>query len=74
LDGVHTEPEIHHVKGYGYRKHDDVYPLCPSHHRQTAAAPGVYNRHGNPIEFAQQYGTDDELLIHCRSLVEGVLK
>lgn len=72
LDGIYTPCEIHHGKKYGYRDHDYVYGLCPAHHKMTAMIKGVVNRHGNPIEFAEMYGTDEDLVEMCRVISEGV--
>jgi len=68
-DGVFSFPEIHHWREYGYRDHSKVLGLCPPHHRPTAAIPGVLNRHGNPIEFAAKYGTDEELHKECMKVI-----
>ena len=56
-----TPAEIHHCKDHGYRNHKKVCSLCPVHHKPTSSIPGILNRHLNPIEFAEKYGTDEEL-------------
>lgn len=73
VEGVFDTPcEIHHAReNGGYRDHNKVYGLCPAHHRDTAAVPGVPNRHGDPIEFKRQYGTDSELFNRCMELIRG---
>ena len=70
-EGKHTKPEIHHVKDFGKNNHSFVYGLCPIHHRPTAGVTGIPNRHGNPKEFAEIYGTDSELYIKCMSRLAG---
>lgn len=64
-EGKHSFPEIHHAKDYGYNDHSKIYGLCPKHHRPTAGVTGIPNRHGNPKEFADKYGTDKELYAEC---------
>jgi len=65
-DGIFSFPEIHHVKEYGYRNHNKVYGLCPKHHKEVSAVKGVPNRHLNPIEFRDAYGSDQELFEKCK--------
>jgi hypothetical protein len=62
-------PEIHHVKDYGRNDNSKVYGLCSIHHRPTAGVTGIPNRHGNPKEFAEKYGTDQELFSECMNLI-----
>ena len=62
-------PEIHHVKNYGRNDNSKVYGLCPAHHRPTAGVTGIPNRHGNPKEFSEKYGTDSELFAECMNLI-----
>lgn len=71
-DGFHTEPEIHHGGKHGYRDHDFTFGLCPVHHKPTSAKPGIPNRHANPIEFKQRYGTDEELFEQCQQILRGI--
>lgn len=74
-DGYHTQPEIHHVMELGgYRNHSKVFGLCPPHHKYTSAVPGILNRHKNPIEFAERFGTDQELHQKCMELIKGASK
>ena len=51
---------IHHCRhncGLGQRKHDQVAPLCPTHHQH-----GPVSRHGEGArEFREKYGSDREL-------------
>lgn len=62
LDGIHGSPAtISHVHEPGYRQHDLTYPACPIHHLYDHAVQGTPNRHRNPIEFQERYGTDREL-------------
>jgi hypothetical protein len=68
-EGVFSFPEIHHVKDYGKNDNSRVYGLCSAHHRPTAAIKGVFNRHGNPIEFAEKYGTDKDLFEYCMKMI-----
>ena len=69
LEGKFSFPEIHHVKKHGRRDHSLVYGCCPAHHRPTAGVTGVMNRHGNPKEFSEKYGTDAELYRKCMELI-----
>ena len=69
--GMETKPEIHHIRDYGYRNHWNCIPLCPAHHRPTAAVIGVPNIHGDKLEFERKYGTEKELLELCRKLIES---
>lgn len=71
-DGFFGTPgEIHHCKRHGKRDHNRVALICPVHHKMTAAMPGILNRHRDPIEFAERYGSDDELHeLTCRLLGE----
>jgi hypothetical protein len=72
LDGVYTQPCIHHGKeNGGYRNHDFTLPLCPPHHQHEYAINGVPNRHKNPIEFRERYGTDRELHILTMRIIGG---
>lgn len=70
-EGMDTRPEIHHVRDYGYRDHSKAIPLCPAHHRPTAAVPGVPNIHGDKLWFEEKYGTEKELMALCRKLIDG---
>lgn len=70
-DGNSTTPEIHHVKEYGgYRNHNEVFGLCPAHHRRTASIQGILNREKNPLEFRQKYGEDRWLFEECMRLLK----
>jgi len=64
-DGKFSFPEIHHWREYGYRDHSRVFGLCPGHHRPTAAVQGVPSRHGQPVEFREKFGTDEDLFNKC---------
>ena len=64
-EGIFSFPEIHHVKDYGRNDNSKVYGLCPAHHRPTAGVTGIPNRHGDPKEFSEKYGTDQELFDEC---------
>jgi len=68
-DGNFSFPQIHHVKEYGKRNHGKVFGICPPHHSPVCAVPGVPNRHLNPIEFREKYGTDQELFEKCQKLI-----
>lgn len=71
LDGISgTEATISHSHGYGYRDHDKVYPACPVHHLEQHAVDGIPNRHKNPIEFREKYGTDDLLVEIALKLIK----
>lgn len=62
IDGNPGTPgEIHHCKEHGRRMHSRTVCLCPPHHKPTSAIKGVLNRHLNPIEFRDRYGSDVEL-------------
>jgi len=70
----HTQPEIHHIMELGgYRNHDKVFGLCPPHHKMTSAVPGVPNRHRDKLEFAAEFGTDQELFEECMAIIQGEL-
>ena len=69
--GIYVPAEIHHVKKYGYRNHNDVIGLCPIHHRPTFGVTGIPNYHGNKIEFEAKFGTDRQLMIECRGIIQG---
>lgn len=63
LDGIEGTPAtISHSHDYGYRDHNKVYGACPIHHLEQHAVAGIPNRHANPIEFRERYGTDEELV------------
>jgi hypothetical protein len=70
-DGVFSFPQIHHVKAHGGRNHSKILGLCPIHHLEVCAVPGVPNRHLNPVEFAAKYGTDEELFQKCMQQIGG---
>jgi len=72
LDGFFGTPAtISHCHDHGNRDHDRVWPGCPVHHLYQEAVDGIPNRHKNPVEFAEKYGTDDELhRITCALLGE----
>lgn len=73
-EGHHTQPEIHHVMELGgYRDHNKVFGLCPPHHKMTSAVPGVLNRHRDKLEFAAEYGTDQELFEKCMAIIREKL-
>lgn len=62
IDGTEGTPAgISHAHGHGYRQHGKVWASCEIHHLYQHAVDGIPNRHKNPIEFADKYGTDDEL-------------
>lgn len=67
-----SEPHIHHLQGIKYRamgkKADDKFsiPLCPAHHQH--GRPSV---HGNPKEFADTFGTQEELLEMTNKMIEA---
>ena len=66
--GVHTPPEIHHLKGHpwsgmGMRASDKfTIPLCPVHHRHGSRATGDVGYHQSPAEFERRYGSQAFLL------------
>jgi hypothetical protein len=68
-DGIHSHPQIHHWRQYGNRDHNLIFGLCPTHHNAVSAVPWIKNRHLNPIEFAEKYGTDEELYRKCMELI-----
>ena len=70
-NGKFSFPEIHHVKRHGKNDNSKVYGLCPPHHRPTAGITGIPSRHGNPKEFAAEFGTDEELFIQCMEILRG---
>lgn len=72
-DGIYTPCSIHHLKEYGYRNHDKVFGLCPTHHQHEFTVPGIPNRHKTPIEFTERYGTDQELFEKCMAIIQGEL-
>ena len=62
-----TPAEIHHAgtKMGGGRDHKKTMPLCPIHHRigdGSAKYQGQVSYQLCPIEFEEQFGTQDELL------------
>jgi hypothetical protein len=71
-DGRFSFPEIHHFRLYGYRDHSKVFGLCPIHHKEVCAVPGIPNRHLNPVEFCQKYGTDEELFTLCMEQIGDI--
>jgi hypothetical protein len=72
LDGTEGTPAtISHSHEHGYRDHDKVWPCCPIHHLYEHAKTGTPNRHANPIEFRDKYGTDSELVEKANQLLEG---
>lgn len=66
-----TPATISHCHDHGYRDHNRVYPACPIHHLEQHAVDGIPNRHKNPREFAERYGTDEELYRMCLNLLRG---
>lgn len=67
LDGTEDTPAgISHAHDHGYRDHDKVWPSCEIHHLEQHSQPDVPNRHANPIEFRDRYGTDEELVSHTK--------
>jgi hypothetical protein len=63
LDGFPETPAtISHAHDHGNKDHDRVYGACPAHHLYQNAVEGIPNRHKNPIEFKQRYGSDSELV------------
>ena len=71
IDGIEGTPAgISHAHGHGYRDHDKVWGSCEPHHLYQHAEPGILNRHKNPIEFREKYGTDSELVL----MVDELLK
>mgnify|MGYP003527307285 CR=1 FL=1 len=71
-EGNFSFPEIHHWREYGYRNHSKVYGICPAHHKEVSAVKGIPNRHLNPVEFREKYGTDEELFNQCMEKVRGI--
>lgn len=58
LDGSQTPAEVHHVRarhGWGRSSHEDVIPLCPTHHR---GQPGGVHDFGRD-EFTAHYGISE---------------
>lgn len=71
MDGFEGTPAgISHAHDHGYRDHDKVWPSCESHHLYQHAIKGVPNRHKNPIEFRERYGTDAELVEYVSELLK----
>jgi len=66
---IYTPAEIHHIKDYGYHNHKKVLPLCPPHHRPTAGIKGVLSIHGQPKEFRNKFGSDEELFERCMQII-----
>lgn len=63
LDGIEGTPAgISHAHDHGYRDHDMIWSSCERHHLYQHAVDGTPNRHKNPIEFREKYGTDEELV------------
>jgi hypothetical protein len=70
LDGNPGTPAgISHCHEAGYRNHNCFWPSCEAHHLEQHAVPGIPNRHKNPIEFRDKYGTDAELSALCVELI-----
>ena len=65
-----TPAGISHAHDHGYRDHDKVWPSCEAHHLYQHAVKGVPNRHKNPIEFRERYGTDAYLVEYVRELLK----
>lgn len=65
----HTPAQIHHWREYGYRDHNKVFGLCPVHHTATASVDWITNRHIDPAEFAEEFGTDEDLFNECMALI-----
>lgn len=63
----------HHLLTDGGRRrgHLDTICLCdPGHHQNAPAGTGKISRHPNKARFEQAYGTEEELLVKSRKLVE----
>ena len=71
LDGIDGTPAgISHAHDHGYRNHDRVWGSCPEHHLYQHAVDGTPNRHKNPVEFRERYGTDSELVNKVNSILD----
>jgi hypothetical protein len=69
---VHTPPEIHHIDGKTKpNAHLNSIPLCTKHHRGGEDSEIYTARHPFKFRFEERYGTETELLEHCRSKIFG---
>lgn len=71
IDGKGYVPcSEHHLKdGSCYRDNMKTFGICLAHHQIEFAVPGVPNRHKNAKEFAEVYGTDQELLEYTNRII-----